>query len=300
MKWANVPFRLESGLVKLWFDLTKQRPSSAPFISGDTLRLLAHHRYEKANRQAFVPEAVQPGQVIFCEGDIINDFFAGPGQKITCQFVFLSHNDDTNIDQAYLKYLDKHVIRWYAQNVVVRHDRLIPVPIGLENKVRYWHGIPKDFQKLRNGLAETNKKLKILYGFAIVNNPEARSIALKSLQKHPFAEALIPTNSRKYRRLLSKYAFVASPPGHGEDCLRTWEAMYLRVVPIVKRSVGTEFFRSLGLPLLLIDSWEELATFDETKLANCYADLAPGFDTPALWFDYWKNDFERFKTVVGS
>ena len=59
--------------------------------------------------------------------------------------------------------------------------------------------------------------------------------------------------------------FIASPPGNGEDCHRTWEALYMRSVPVVVRSSLMETLNAKGMPLLLVDSYEELCCWDEAK-----------------------------------
>jgi hypothetical protein len=93
----------------------------------------------------------------------------------------------------------------------------------------------------------------------------------------------------KHQKALARYAFVASPPGNGLDTHRTWEAMYLNCVPIVKRSFMTEEFERLGLPIWIVDSYEELKKYDENALKAKYLELEPKFKSDALWFDYWKD-----------
>jgi hypothetical protein len=101
------------------------------------------------------------------------------------------------------------------------------------------------------------------------------------------ADSFTWTFSRAYRKLAAQYRFIASPPGNGEDCHRTWEALYLRSVPIVIRSPMTEQFHALGLPLWLVDSYDELRGLQESDLEAKYEDLKAGFEHPALWMDYW-------------
>src|SRR5262249_31246542 len=150
-----------------------------------------------------------------------------------------------------------------AQNCLVHHPRIVPLPIGLENRRLHWHGVIGDYWALRRRPRPKSRLGRILFGFAVGNNPAARGPAEAGLNDLPSAERCPPLNSRAYRRRLAEYGFVASPPGNGEDCHRSWEALYLRVVPIVKRSAATEYFRSLGLPFLIIDRWEELRDYSE-------------------------------------
>jgi hypothetical protein len=88
--------------------------------------------------------------------------------------------------------------------------------------------------------------------------------------------------------------FIASPPGNGEDCHRTWEALYLRIIPVVKRSVMTEYFKSVGLPMLLVDDWREMTSWSEDYLSETYDKLMPGFESEALWLSYWKTQFDKY------
>jgi hypothetical protein len=54
----------------------------------------------------------------------------------------------------------------------------------------------------------------------------------------------------------SNYAFVLSPEGGGMDCHRTWEALALGCIPIVKRSSFSDLFQNL--PVLIVDDWSEI------------------------------------------
>ena len=55
--------------------------------------------------------------------------------------------------------------------------------------------------------------------------------------------------------------------GIGADCHRTWEAMYLSIVPIVKRSAMAEHFWEIGLPLMIVDDWRELLSMTERSVS---------------------------------
>jgi hypothetical protein len=55
---------------------------------------------------------------------------------------------------------------------------------------------------------------------------------------------------------MAAHAFVASPHGNGLDCHRTWEALALGCIPIVKRSPIDKVFQ--GLPVWIVGSWKEV------------------------------------------
>ena len=56
---------------------------------------------------------------------------------------------------------------------------------------------------------------------------------------------------------IASHKFVISPRGNGVDCHRTWEALYLRTIPIVKKSIHMNEFSEL--PILFVNDWSELS-----------------------------------------
>jgi hypothetical protein len=60
---------------------------------------------------------------------------------------------------------------------------------------------------------------------------------------------------KEYLEELSKSYFVISPNGNGIDCHKTWEALYLRSIPIVTKSINIDFYRDY--PIIVIDDWSK-------------------------------------------
>ena len=58
-------------------------------------------------------------------------------------------------------------------------------------------------------------------------------------------------------------------------------------VPIVLRSHMTQSYEALGLPVWLIDSFEELRDLTEGQLQAKYLELGPKFESEAMWASYW-------------
>lgn len=75
--------------------------------------------------------------------------------------------------------------------------------------------------------------------------------------------------------------------------------MYLGIIPIVMRSVMTEHFCSIGLPMLIVDDWRELSSLNEERLQDLYEQLRPGFNSEALWLPYWRGQFENYLGAAG-
>jgi len=271
------------------------RPDSFPYISGDGFRSLADHIYEDIvafnpdqNVQIckFDPLVVKENDIVFVDSRSLDEFFIDFHPQIENRYILISHNSDHVVDERYIKYLDDKIIKLFAQNVAVNHPKIVPVPIGLENLYYYNNGITKYFDKFRKQIVV--KKNQILFGFNLTTNPAERVKAYEGLKNSSVSDDIrYRLNNYNYLKLLNQYKFVASPPGNGIDCHRTWEAIYLNTVPIVKRSAAMDYFYSLGLPLWIIDDWQELAVVDETFLQKKYNELKDCFVYPALFMDYW-------------
>ncbi len=227
-----------------------------------------------------------PGTIVFCEAWLLKEFLTKVAPQCPSPFIVVSSNGDPNFTADKLELIPSSVQALWTQNCEVRDPRVHPLPIGLENARLHTNGIVKDFDALRR--RQPPHRNRILWGFSEVTNPVVRGPAREALQRCRVADHVTAPNSRRYRRRAAEYRFIASPPGNGVDCHRTWEALYLRCVPIVLRSVLTLRLEALGLPLWLVEDFGELETATEEHLAETYQALAPKFDHPALWLEFWE------------
>lgn len=266
----------------------KIRPSSYPYISGDSFRSLAQHVFDETNT-AINPELVKQGQIVFVATHFAEEYFRTIHPKINHTYILITHNSDNPVDANLASHLDEKIIRWYAQNVEVILPKIIPIPIGLENLHHYNFGIPSLYNRQRK---EKNiiKKNRIIYGFKIRNNPEERKDAFRIASQHKLADELTGChNQNEYLKILRSYKFIISPPGNGLDTHRTWESLTVGTVPIVKDSPTMQAFKSLELPLWIVKNWDELLLVDENHLAQRYNELADKFNSKSIFMDYWKN-----------
>lgn len=271
------------------------RPSSHPFISGDSFRAIAEHLYEKNN--FLKPDDVKNNDVVFVESGLLESFFKEIHPKIFVQYVLISHNGDTNIDEKYISYIDDKIIHWFAQNVLVEHSKITPIPIGLENAHYANAGLPGLYKNKAHFPLE--KKKNILHSFSVATNPEDRKIALTYLSESPLAISLNKDGSfvsqPSYIKNLKSFMFVASPAGNGLDCHRTWEAQYVGTIPIVKRSVTADFFEKLGLPIWCIESWDELGGLSKEELGRKFEHIMMNQKRQPLYMDYWAGKIRSMK-----
>lgn len=122
----------------------------------------------------------------------------------------------------------------------------------------------------------------------------ARTEALEVLRQQScvfFEDKQRPRNVvwKRYRN----HTFEASPRGNGLDCHRTWEAVILKTVPIVKRSPIDSVYD--GLPVAFVDDWREVTP---ERLAEWVEEFAPAFEGELprqLYSNYWLEKFRSFR-----
>lgn len=268
-------------------------PSSAPYLSGDTFVHMANHVLND-KKLLIEPKKVKKGEVIFVNAQMLHYFFRTIHPLIHFPYILITHNGDTHIDVPFTSYIDKKIIRWYAQNVVTTHSKITPIPIGLENLFYYNHGDTNIFRVLQ--AVKREKMARILMEFSISTNSSVRKPIFNLFRDHPLVYPLSERLSAPtYLKLLASHKFVLSPPGNGLDCHRTWEAMYLGTIPIVERSVTTEYFESLGLPMLLVSDWNSVTSFTEDSLDRLYNKIQKSSDRSALFYEYWEKKITKDK-----
>lgn len=289
-KLARSPMSLVWSIIRQFNLATGRRPSSFPFVSGDTFRAGANHIWE--TKRIFSAEQVRHGDVIFCESEKAGDQFLQVVKKINARFVLLLGNSDKNHGQNLTELMHKlpSGISIFAQNLVEQVDGVNPLPIGLENAWRVNFGRVGDFKSLRRRLQ--HKAFRVMWRFSEQTNPSVRVSVADQLSTIAVADLQPYLSPANHRKALARYAFVASPPGNGLDTHRTWEAMYLHCVPIVLRSEMTEQYDSLGLPIWVVDNYKEIEQHDEKSLEEVYIKFLPFFEAEPLWMPYWVKRIE--------
>lgn len=290
---SMLPFETRRILISKFYGLLKLRPGSEPFLSGDTFRKLADKIYDETGKCRL--EDIMQNDIVFVSAAFLKEFRE---QLDECQspFILLTHNHDLNIDESFMTLLNnKNIIHWFAKNAMFSHEKLTPLPIGLDNKWRHNNGSLFDYKK--NYKKNRPMVPRVAFAFDIGTNIPKRLPCFNSLYKSKIAvELKQPLNANLYRKVLKKYMFVASPPGSGTDCFRTWEAMYLGVVPIVENNYLNKCFQDRGAPLYLIDDWDELLAWTEEKAKAIYNKTIEAADTKILEIVYWEKAINRFKT----
>jgi hypothetical protein len=84
---------------------------------------------------------------------------------------------------------------------------------------------------------------------------------------------------------MSNFAFVISPFGNGLDCIRTFEALCLGCIVIMRKSVLDIIYEDL--PVLFVDEWYDINKELLEKTLNEFKNKS--FNYEKLKMDYWYN-----------
>ena len=187
-----------------------------------------------------------------------------------------------------INYLDRlfendSIIHLYCQNYDLdyKHDRISLIPLGLDyhtlqetnsswgNKIS---AIEQDHTIQRIALLKPfnqrlNKSFSCFQFQKFKRHGADRYIAYEELKNKEFNEFLSQkTNRNKLWEIFTDYKFIISPHGNGLDCHRTYEAICLGCIPVVKSSSLDILYKDM--PIIIIPNWENLNIQDLIKKAE--------------------------------
>lgn len=230
-------------------------------ITGNKFKRICHYSYDEFG---FVIQS-EPTETetlkIFVKIDYVHSFFLNPPSR---PFILITHNGDLPVDGNCLRYMNTpNLIKWYGQNIMTTHTKLQSIPIGIANE-KWSHGDESAFLDV---IQKDIKKERLIYvNFDVNTNITERSYCLSQINKKGFLmNDKLPF--KQYLEEVAKSYFVVSPNGNGVDCHKTWEALYLKTIPIVTKSTNIEHYKEL--PIIVINDWSEFNPEDYTiKLYN--------------------------------
>jgi hypothetical protein len=220
---------------------------------------------------------------------------------------------------------DARIAHWFAQNcdVAFRHPKLTRIPIGIDNprytKLEKRIGFfiemmlgksPLDPSVSRNDVGDQ----ALLQKIAAAARGDARTRPLRALCTFHMNQKLVPNfeavpeRKEAYEilkdnpcchfvpsrllqsecwRIHADFAFEVSPRGKGLDCFRTWEALLLGTIPIVKTSTLDPLYVDEDFPVAVVESYREITPDNLTRWRDSLAEkLAPRM-IRRLTNDYW-------------
>lgn len=153
--------------------------------------------------------------------------------------------------------------RWFTQNYdgSLEHSKLFPYPIGPDLHSPQWmiggHPINKVNYMLSLRKKYPQKKNKILCDTYITRHRhQDRLDFCQKMKKSKHVTMLhLHRGIKSIFKLYAKHRFIVSPHGGGLDCHRTWEALLLGSIPVVKTSSLDALYKDL--PVVVVNDWNE-------------------------------------------
>lgn len=265
------------------------------------------------------------GAIVHVKADLLDGFEEAVLPHLTAPIVLVTGDSDVSPVRRHLHLLEHPMIgHWFAQNCDLdsAHPRLGLIPIGLDNPVytkfekrlgfmvdalagrcrfdpRFLTNDTGDQRRFTQASEEARaaigrKPLAVLCTFHMnhriapdISRFPDRIAAYTALSRKSFCHFVtqrIP--QEECWRMHADFAFEASPQGNGMDCFRTWEALALGTIPIVRTSSLDRLYREHALPVVIVDDWSEVT---EDKLAEWARELVPRLETSRhkLSAGYW-------------
>lgn len=269
--------------------LRRARPSSFPFLSGDTFRALADYVFEKSNQG---PPVHRPA-IAFCSVEDTPTLASRASNypETFHETILLVHNGDILANAATYEALLRIFRSVFSVNVTPELTAIgvRPLPIGLENAFRDHVGKTSNFplpSQRESVTSISSRPIDVISSFRTSTNPAIRE-PLKSLSISSTAEWIEPTrNIDSYFSQVRQARFVLSPPGNGLDCHRTWESMYLGAIPVVLRnSLPLEL--TAQLPMLLVDDYESFMSLGQDARLELGLETWKNVDIVKLYAPHW-------------
>ena len=248
------------------------------------------------------------GMSIYVCSDLLNFFVNNILHKINKRFVLVSGDSDLCVPVEALKANElgkllnsPYLIKWFLQNTQVQYNsKMIQIPIGLDyhtisnNPGHNWKSenenhLPGAQEYVLVSIKENSHPFyeripKIYVNFSKLNDRFGdRENSVKSISiNNETGEVYFGKRTVNWN-IMSKYTFILSPFGNGMDCHRTWEALCLGCIPILKAPGFKQMFKNL--PVLIVHSWSDVnqglldKTIEEFKTRT--------FDYEKLSLKYW-------------
>ena len=221
------------------------------------------------------------GSTLYICSSALKHFISVLFTRLNCKIILVTGDcDETcwkDLFSTYKEFISfiesEKIIHWFSQNSIAKHPKMTQIPIGL------------DYHTMVNGHQTWGPKLNPLEQENvlqnIIGNPSFKPFwereikcysnfhfSMKTRFGYDRLDAFnsIPKQLVYYEpthvlrkqswETQAKYAFVISPHGNGLDCHRTWEALTLGCIPIVKTS-GLDSLYS-DLPVLIVKNWSDI------------------------------------------
>jgi hypothetical protein len=240
--------------------------------------------YGKHGNEPLNIEKLLKAKSVFVNSHRLGDFLREVRGLELNEITLVTGNSDLNFTQ--IQNLPDQIKLWLCQNnAMPERNNLLTLPIGIENMRLGRLGLPKWYRRRGDNSIQD----KILVPPMAPTNP-SRFLAVEQAKANPklfdvFTDYLL---ENEYFDLTRKYKFVLCCEGNGFENHRIWETLYQDSFPVMVRSPWSISLAYLNLPILFVDSLEEISHENLSNFAKVNANFS-ATDCPQLWTPFWGN-----------
>lgn len=257
---------------------------------------------------------IQCGSIVYVCNSALRTFHKTILPMISVAFVLVSGDSDNAMpsgafsEEEFTAFInDSRISHWFCQNLMIRHPKMTHLPIGLDyhtmSKVGESHPwgkgkLPLEQEKELNeaiiNAPPSNERHLYCYSnfhhstFGIGSRGDRQEAVAKLPKEIVFYDPVFTSRDVAWNRQ-SFFSFVLSPKGGGYDCHRTWEALCLGCIPIVKKSGLDPLFE--GLPVLIVKDWSEVSR--DLLIETLVTFATKQFQKEKLHLSYWTSLFQK-------
>jgi hypothetical protein len=263
--------------------------SAVPFISGDDFRNTCDFVFDDLGL-TFLPSRVFENALVFVKAypPLVDYFFRQIHPRIRKPYRLVTHNGDYSLPSEHQTRLDDpKLLHWFTTNLTCVHPKATAVPIGILNQRARSNNLTDLMRLMKN--PPPRRDLSYLNFHIGGDTEKAEYRAHRQSIYDRFSSCSWVTRAERispgqYLEDIASHRFVISPPGHGPDCYRHWEAMYLGSIPIVEKSVSMQPF--VDYPMIQVSEWSDVTPeFLQVKAEEIHS---RPFERSRLFFDFWK------------
>ncbi len=242
-------------------------------------------------------ESLLPGSVLWIAPHFIDIFITNFWKYIRNPIILITNHSDVGIPDSFPMELrpifqkcieDPNLLHWFSQNMTYDHPKCTRIPIGLD-----YHSLGKAhmdeevlIQTIRGSAPDWKSRQPLVYCNWTTNidrGDRQEALCCIDADIHVVEPSSISREETFKRQ--TKYCFVSSPQGNGLDCHRTWEALLLGCVPIVKDSSSLYD----GLPVWSVNDWSDITSAAVQLKKEEFAQRLGEFSSEKLFMNYWLN-----------
>ncbi len=259
------------------------------FINGNKFLEIADFAID-FDHNDLITDLYKKDAVIFCKTDFISELFSFL-KFSRRKYMLITHMSDYPINEVRFKSAPPSIVKWYAENAIYEDDRLIPIPLGLENHTGRSKGKFTNHQWFIENVERLKDIIKSNTLYCNWNpdtNNEARNGITQKLRDN--GNGLVTEHGlsfESYCESLARYQWVVCPPGNGVDTHRVWETLYVGSYPIVLKN---RIYKDYDLPILQVEKWEDVTPKLLSEFSYKWKDRT---NFEQLKMDYWEKTIKN-------